>query len=89
MTNGTTIDISEARKQFNSLDKRLSDDPILYVTRHNKEAFVIVDVECMTALLETIEIMSDPDSYRMFQQSLDDIRQGRLHDHEDVKRELG
>lgn len=89
MTVGATIDISEARKQFNSLDKRLSTDPILYVTRHNKQAFVIVDVECMSAMLETLEIMSDPDSYRMFQQSLEDIRQGRVHDHEEVKRELG
>lgn len=84
-----TIDISEARKQLNSLDKRLSSEQIIYVTRHNKKAFVIVDVDCMSALLETLEIMSDPESHQMFMASLEDIRQGRLHDHEDVKRELG
>lgn len=83
------IDISEARKQLNSLDKRLLSEPIIYVTRHNKNAFVVVDTECMSAMLEALEIMSDPESYRMFVQSLDDIRAGRLHDHEDVKRELG
>ena len=88
MTTGT-IDISEARKQLNTLDKRLSDEPIIRVTRHNKEVFVVVDTETMQAILETLEIMSDPDSYRKFQQSLVDIREGRLHDHEDIKRELG
>lgn len=89
MGTGATIDISEARKQFNTLDERLSSEPIIYVTRHNKKAFVVVDLECMSAMLETLEIMSDPVSYQLFQQSLEDIRQGRLHDHEDVKRELG
>ncbi len=89
MIEEATIDISEARRQLNSLDKRLSDEPIIFVTRHNKRAFAIVDVEHMSAMLETIEIMSDADSYRMFQQSLEDIREGRLHDHEDVEKELG
>ncbi len=84
-----TIDISEVRRQLNSLDKRLSDEPIILVTRHNKSAFVVVDVECMSAMLETIEIMSDPESYEMFQKSLRDIEEGRLHDHDDVMRELG
>ncbi len=89
MSETATIDISEARKQLNSLDQRLSKEPIIYVTRHNKNAFVIVDHGCMSAILETLEIMSDPISYEMFRRSLEDIRQGRLHDHEDVKRELG
>ena len=90
MPGDATIDISEARKQLNSLDKRLSEgEPIIYVTRHNKRAFVIVDLECMSAILETLEIMSDPDSYDAFRHSLEDIRNGRMYDHEDVKRELG
>ena len=43
----------------------------------------------MSAMVETLEIMSDPKAYGMFQQSLRDLRDNRLHDHEDVKRELG
>lgn len=89
MPSNATIDISEARKQLNSLDERLASEQIIYVTRHNKKAFVLVDLDCMSALLETLEIMSDPESYQMFRDSLEDIRQGRLHDHEDVKREFG
>jgi PHD/YefM family antitoxin component YafN of YafNO toxin-antitoxin module len=89
MAGTTTLDISEARKQFNTIDERLATDPIIYVTRHNKTAFAIVNVEHICAMLETLEIMSDPDSFQMFQKSLEDIRKGRLHDHEDVKNELG
>ena len=89
MPDTATIDISEARRQFNSLDERLSTEPIIFVTRHNKKAFAIVDVECISAMLETLEIMSYPESFRMFISSLEDIRDGRLHDHDDVEKELG
>ncbi len=89
MLGETTIDISEARRQLNTLDERLLSERIIFVTRHNKKAFAIVDTEYITAIMETLEIMSDPQSYQMFQDSLNDIREGRLHDHEDVERELG
>ena len=89
MLGEATIDISEARRQLNSLDERLSTEPIIFVTRHNKRAFAIVDAETIAAMLETLEIMSDPRSYEMFRASLDDIREGRLHDHDDVEKERG
>ena len=89
MLEQTTIDISEARRQLNSIDEQLSSEPIIYVTRHGKKAFAFVDVECISAMIETIEIMADPDSYEAFQKSLHDIRAGLLHNHEDVLKELG
>lgn len=89
MPNEATIDISEARRQLNTLNDRLTTERVIYVTRHNKAAFAIVETEYISALIETLEIMSDPKSYRMFQDSLRDLREGRLYDHEDVKRELG
>ncbi len=87
MTTGT-LDITEARRQFNKLGERLRDEQVIYITRHNKHAFAVVDIEFLASVLETIEILSDPDSHRMFMESLEDIKMGRLHDHEDVKREL-
>lgn len=89
MPKQATIDISEARRQLNSIDNRLSSEPIIYVTRHGKTAFAFVDAECIAAMLETLEIMSGRDSFNVFQESLRDIEEGRLHDHEDVKKELG
>ncbi len=84
----TTIDITEARKNFNRLDEQARDGHFIEVTRHGKPVFAVVDTEFLSSLLETIEIMSDKDSYEMFMNSLDDIRHGRLHDHDDVKKEL-
>jgi PHD/YefM family antitoxin component YafN of YafNO toxin-antitoxin module len=84
----TTLDISEARKQFLKLDERLREDRVIWVTRHNKKAFAVVDTELLHAVLETIEILADPDACKMLQQSLQDIKAGRLHDHEDVRKEM-
>lgn len=87
MTAGT-IDISEARREFTRLDKRLRREPVLWVTRHNQKAFAVVGLEFMETLQETLTILRDPDALRMLQKSLEDIRAGRVHDHEDVKKEL-
>lgn len=84
-----TLDISEARKQLNSLDKRLKDERVIVVTRHNKKAFALVNLDYLSAVVETIEILNDPESMRMLQESIEDIRAGRLHDQDDVEKELG
>jgi PHD/YefM family antitoxin component YafN of YafNO toxin-antitoxin module len=84
----STLDISEARKKLTQMDERLRRDRVIWVTRHNKRAFAMVDTELLEAVLETLEILSDPEACKMFQESLQDIRAGRLHDHEDVKSEL-
>lgn len=83
-----TLDITEARNQFNRLDECLRDEQVIVVTRHNKQVFAVVDLEYLSTLIETIEIVSSPDSCEMFMQALEDIKNDRLHDHEDVKREL-
>lgn len=83
-----TLDISEARKQFTRLDERLRKECVIWITRRNQKAFAVVDTEVLETMLETIEILSDPEACTLLQQSLEDVRAGRVHDHEDVKREL-
>ena len=72
----STLDISEARKQFSRLDERLREDRVIWITRHNKKAFAVVDTDLLQTVLETIEILSDPDAFQMFQEGLRDIRAG-------------
>jgi PHD/YefM family antitoxin component YafN of YafNO toxin-antitoxin module len=86
---GTTLDISEARKQFNSIDERLKDECVIYVARHNKKAFAMVNLEYLSAVIETIEILADPEAMQMLRKSIEDIHAGRLRDHEDVEKEYG
>ena len=83
-----TIDISEARSQISRIDERLKREHVIRVTRHKKDAFAFVDVEYLEALQETVEVLSDPESMKLLAASIEDIRHGRVHDHEDVKREL-
>ncbi len=84
----TNLDITEARNQFNRLDERLREEKVVRITRHGRPVFAVIDNEYLSALLETIEVMADPEAHRLLLESLDDIRAGRLHDHEAVKREL-
>lgn len=84
----STLDISEARRDFTNLDKRLRENRVIWITRRNKRAFAVVDTDLLQTVLETIEILSDPDALTMLQEGLRDIQAGRLHDHEDVKSEL-
>jgi PHD/YefM family antitoxin component YafN of YafNO toxin-antitoxin module len=83
-----TLDISEARKQFSKLGQRLQDERVIWITRHNKKAFAVVNTELLQTFLETMEIVKDPDTLQMLKEGLDDVRSGSLHDHEDVKSEL-
>jgi prevent-host-death family protein len=88
MTTAPTLDISEARNQIAHLSARLRDEHVIWITKHNKKVFAAVDADMMEALIETIEILRDPEALRMLQASFEDIRMGNLHDHEDVKKEL-
>lgn len=84
----SSLDISEARRQFNSLDERLKKEHVIRITRHGKEAFAVVDIDYLKAVAETLDTLADPEATRMLQESIEDIRHGRVHEHEDVKREL-
>ena len=83
-----TLDISEARKRFNNLDRELEKRPVIYITRHNKQAFAVVNLEYLETIIETLDVMADPAALEMLQQSLADIEEGRLIDQEDVERDL-
>ena len=83
-----TLDISEARKKFNSFDQDLRERPVIYITRHNKRAFAMVNIEYLETMIETMEVLSDPDAMAMLNESLKAIQEGRLIDHEDVEKEF-
>ncbi len=86
--NDAALDISEARKQLSHIDKRLKKDRLIWITRHNRKAFAIVSMDLTETLLETLAIVRDPKALKALQESLRDIRAGRLHDHEEIEREL-
>lgn len=84
-----TIAISEARGVLNTIDERLASERVIYVMRHGKPVFAIVEPDYLWAILETLAILADPDVCALLRQSQADIDAGRLHDHADVRRDLG
>jgi PHD/YefM family antitoxin component YafN of YafNO toxin-antitoxin module len=84
-----TLDISEARKRFNTLDRELKDRPVIYVTRHNRGAFAGVDIEYLETVMETMEVLGDPEAMQMLNESLQAIERGEFIDQEEVEKELG
>lgn len=83
-----SLDISEARKRFNTLDRELKDRPVIYITRHNRQAFAVVDIDYLETVMETMEVLGDPEAMQMLNESLRAIEKGELVDQEDVEKEL-
>lgn len=84
-----TIDISEARARFGEMAKMVSgSSKVIYVQRHKRPAFAVVDVDYLETLIETVQILEDPQARAMLAASLEDIKQGRLVDQSDLEKEL-
>lgn len=88
MTAMPSMDITDFRNNWTSMQDRVRDQQVIRITKHGKDAFAVVDIDYLQAVLETIEIMSDPESHRLLLESLDDIKNGRVVDHDEVKRRL-
>lgn len=58
----TELSISDARKQFTSLDELLRVNPVIWVMRHNKRAFAVVETEYLNAVMAAMELVKNPDS---------------------------
>jgi PHD/YefM family antitoxin component YafN of YafNO toxin-antitoxin module len=84
-----TLDISEARKKFNTLDAELEKTPVIIITRHNKDTFAVVNIEYLEAIVDTMDILGDPEAMQMLQESVRAIEDGHLIDQEDVEEEFG
>jgi PHD/YefM family antitoxin component YafN of YafNO toxin-antitoxin module len=89
MSTTHTMKFTEARKQFSTLHEQLGKgNSAIIVEKHGQRLLAIVDPEYLDAMMETMEIMADPNTYKMLLESLDDIKHGRVHSHEDVQREI-
>ena len=85
-----SLSITEARKALNTLPEELArSHATVAVTRRGKRVLAILDWELYEGLLETMEILGDPELMAQIREAEKDIREGRTHAWEDVKAELG
>lgn len=86
------ISLTDLRKELFTVVKELAEDPTVsevVATRNGKPAAVLLNYDLYAGLLETVELMSDPELAESVRSGLADIRAGRVKSLEEVKTELG
>ena len=83
------LSISEARKQFMKLPENTGADQVLAVTRRNREIMAVMTWELYEGLLETIDILSDPELMAAVKKGLEDIAAGNTRTIPEARKRLG
>ncbi len=81
--------ITEARSKFMKLPDQTAKDQVLAITRRNEAVMAVMSWELYEGLLETIEILSDPDLMDQLGRGMEDIKAGRVHTLSDARERLG
>ena len=86
------IAMAEARKQLPKLADALEKHPeigAVKITRHGKPVLAVLSWDLYESVVETMEIMSDPELMAAFRQGVKDMKEGRAIPLEQFKREHG
>jgi len=84
-----TLTITEARKKFLALPDQAGRDKIFAVTRRNKKVMAVMSWELYEGLLETVEVLSDPELMQNLRTAIEDIEADRTHSLSDAYKKLG
>jgi antitoxin YefM len=86
----TQLTITDARKQFLKLPARLAKTPerAITVTSRGEPVLAVMPWDLYESIIETLDILSDPETATALRNSIEDMRHGRLIDHDEVGRRL-
>ena len=83
------VSATEARKDFFNFIDRVKDAPFgATITVSGRPEVVVMSKDEYDGWVETIEIISDPVLMGGIREGIKDIKEGRVHKWEDVKKEL-
>jgi antitoxin YefM len=87
----TELTISEARKALLNLPERLARTPerAVTITRRGQPVLAVLPWEFYESIVETLDILGDPEMGRVLRESLEDLKRGRLVSHAEAKKRLG
>lgn len=84
------LSISEARKRLPSLPDMLREKPeAIAITRREKPVLAVMPWDLYESIIETLDIMGEPELMAALRQGIKDIEEGRTFTMEEVERELG
>jgi PHD/YefM family antitoxin component YafN of YafNO toxin-antitoxin module len=78
------------RQKLTGLNRELQKSPgtVVRVTHRGKPSLAVMSAELYDTIVETLEVMSDPDTAEALRGSLADIEAGRVHSLDEVARRL-
>jgi len=87
----TQLTISEARKVLLGLPERLAREPerAVTITRRGRPVLAVMPWELYESIVETLDILGDPEMVSALRESLEDLKRGRLVSNEKAKKRLG
>ena len=87
----TELTISEARKALLNLPERLARTPerAVTITRRGQPVLAVLPWEFYESIVETLDILGDPEMVKVLRESLEDLKRGRLVSNAEAKKRLG
>jgi prevent-host-death family protein len=83
------LTITEARNKLMKLPDEAARNEIIAITRRNKEIMALMSWELYEGLLETIEILGDPELMKDLKKGMEQVRSGKTHTLEQARQRLG
>jgi antitoxin YefM len=86
-----TVTATELHDRTSELTEQAMRDPErpIVVEKHGKPAVVLVDARYFEGLLETLDLLGDPEAMEQIREGLAAIEAGDLINHEDMMKEAG
>jgi len=87
----TELTISEARKALLDLPEKLARTPerAVTITRRGQPVLAILPWEFYESIIETLDILGDPEMVNALRESLEDLKRGRVVSNAEAKKRLG
>lgn len=87
----TELTISEARKALLDLPEKLARTPerAVTITRRGRPVLAVLPWEFYESIVETLDILGDPEMVAALRASLDDLERGRVVRNVEAKKRLG
>ncbi|HMH50776.1 MAG TPA: type II toxin-antitoxin system Phd/YefM family antitoxin [Candidatus Acidoferrum sp.] len=85
------LTISEARKALLDLPEKLARTPerAVTITRRGQPVLAILPWEFYESIIETLDILGDPEMVKTLRESLEDLKRGRVVRNAEAKKRLG
>lgn len=85
------LTISEARRGLLDLPRKLGRgrERTATITRHGRPVLAIMTWDLYESIVETLDVLSDPEMAVALRESLEDLTHGRLVNHEEAGKRLG